>query len=200
MVIILTNNSYIGSLVSPYSTVSQVIKKQKARVISTPAAEGTLYTDATCALQVRSIDVNQNCYVENDYDKNYVHTFLVEDLTDTTIIKTFDMTFEGMEQKGHKPCLNITNIQAVAPLKQYLAQKNCRWQFFEPSNHQVNATERAIQTWKNHIISGMCSADKEWPLQLWDQLTEQVIITLNLCRTSRKDQALSAYHSFHGNI
>ena len=62
----------------------------------------------------------------------------------------------------------------------------------------MNAAERAIQTRKNHIISGLCSTDKEWPLQLWDQLIEQGIITLNLCRTSRKDPALSAYHSFHG--
>ena len=62
----------------------------------------------------------------------------------------------------------------------------------------MNAAERAIQTWKNHIISGLCSTDREWPLQLWDQLTEQGIITLNICRTSRKDPKCSAYHSFHG--
>ena len=31
-----------------------------------------------------------------------------------------------------------------------------------------------------------------------DQMTEQGIITLNLCQTLRKDTALSAYHLFHG--
>ena len=86
----------------------------------------------------------------------------------------------------------------MAPLKPYLEQKTCKWQFVEPSNHRVNTTERAIYTRKNHIISGLCLTDKEWLLQLWDQLPEQGIITLNLCRTSQKDPALSAYHSFHG--
>ena len=89
--------------------------------------------------------------------------------------------FEDMEQKGQKPRLNITDNQAVAPLKGYLAQKNCKRQFVEPPNHRVNATERAIQTRKNHIISRLYSTDKEWPLQLWDQMIEQGIITLNLC-------------------
>ena len=88
--------------------------------------KGTLYTDATGALPVRSIDGNQYYYVAYDYDTNYVHAVPVEDLTDAAIIKTFDKIFNKMEQKGHKPRLNITDNQAVAPLKRYLAQKNCK--------------------------------------------------------------------------
>jgi hypothetical protein len=156
--------------------------------------KGTLYTDATGALPVQSIDGNQYYYVKYDYNTNYVNAVPVEDLTDTTIIQTFDTIFEDMEKKGHKPKLNITDNQAVGPLKQYLDKQDCRWQFVEPSNHRVNAAERAIQTWKNHIISGLCSTNKEWPLQLWDQMTQQSIITLNLCRTSRKHPKQSAYH------
>ena len=106
--------------------------------------KGTLYTDATSTLPVRSINNNQCYYVVYDYDTNYVHTVPVEDLTDATIIKTFDKIFRYMERKGHKPCLNITDNQAVAPLKRYLAQKNCKWQFVELSNHQVNAAKQAI--------------------------------------------------------
>ena len=67
----------------------------------------------------------------------------------------------------------------------------------EPSNHRVNATERAIQTFKNHFISGLCTTDENWPLQLWDQLTHQATITLNLLRTSRVDPTKSAYEQIH---
>ena len=45
----------------------------------------------------------------------------------------------------------------------------------------------------------MCCTDSEWPLQLWHQLTKQALITLNLCRTSRKHPQKSAYHSHHGH-
>ena len=31
--------------------------------------------------------------------------------------------------------------------------------------------QRAMQISKNHLISGFCCTDSEWPLQLWHQLT-----------------------------
>ena len=103
-----------------------------------------------------------------------------------------------MEEHGHEPKLNATDNQAARPLKAYLTTKQCKWQFVEPHNHRVNAAERAIQTFKNHIISDFCCTDSEWPLQLWNNLTKQALITLNLCRTSRKHPTKSAYHSFYG--
>ena len=100
--------------------------------------------DATGALPVQSIDGNQYYYVVCDYNTNYVHAVLVEDLTNATIIETFENIFKDMEQKGHKPHLNTNNNQAVALLKRYLEQKSYKRQCFKPSKHQVNAAERAI--------------------------------------------------------
>ena len=51
---------------------------------------------------------------------------------------------------------------------------------------------------QNHLISGFCCTDSEWPLQLWNNLTKQALITLNLCRTSRKYPDKSTCHSFYG--
>ena len=59
-----------------------------------------------------------------------------------------------------------------------------------------NVAERAIQTFKNHFISGVYSTDTDWPIQLWDQLTTQAVITLNMLRTSRIDPTKSAYHNY----
>ena len=94
--------------------------------------------------------------------------------------------------------LNMMNKQAARPLKAFLTTKECKWQFAEPHNHRVNAAEQAIQTFKNHLIGGFCCTDSEWPLQLWNNLTKQALITLNLCRTSRKHPDRSAYHYFYG--
>ena len=69
----------------------------------------------------------------------------------------------------------------------------------EPTNHRVNAAERAIQTFKNHFISGLGSTDSEWPLQLWDQLAHQAATTLNIFRKSRINPTKSAYHQLHGH-
>eukprot|EP00804_Cyclotella_cryptica_P022671 CCRYP_012468-RA/>CCRYP_012468-RA protein AED:0.28 eAED:0.27 QI:0/0/0/1/0/0/4/0/650 len=101
--------------------------------------------------------------------------------------------------QGYKPTFNVTDNQATTPIKEYLDTEDCKWQFIEPNNHQVNAAERTIQTFKNHFVSGLCSTDSNWPLQLWDTMMEQAIITLNLLRTSHIDPSKSAYHQLHGN-
>ena len=61
----------------------------------------------------------------------------------------------------------------------------------------MNAAERAIQTFKNHFISGLYATDENWSLQLWDQLTHQATITLNLLRMSRIDPTKSLYEQIH---
>lgn len=159
---------------------------------------GTVYTDATGALPVMSVDGHQYYVVAYDYDNNYINAVAVTDLKDDTILETVQQIFKEIEENGLHPRLNVTDNQAVRPLKAFLKTKECKWQFVEPHNHRVNAAERAIQTFKNHLISGMCCTDSKWPLQLWHQLTDQALITLNLCRTSRRDPSKSAYHSYHG--
>ena len=158
--------------------------------------KGTVYTDATGALPVLSLDGHHYYVVTCDYDNNFIEAREVSDLKDETIVEAVQKIFDKMETHGHKPKLNVTDNQVARPLKAFLKTKQCKWQFVEPHNHRVNAAGRAIQTFKNHLISGFCCTDGEWPLQLWNNLTKQALITLNLCRTSRKEPNKSAYHSF----
>ena len=66
--------------------------------------------------------------------------------------------------------------------------------------HQVNAAERAIQTVKNHLIAGLCTVHKLFPMQLWCELLQQCEITLNLLRASRRNPKLSAYAILEGEF
>jgi len=161
--------------------------------------KGTLYTDATGALPVVSLEGNQYYFIAYDYDTNAILAEPLRSVKDADIIAAFEKIFQELKSKGYKPALNITDNQATTPLKAYLTKEDCQWQFVEPTNHRVNAAERAIQTFKNHVISELCTTDVAFPLQLWDQLTEQAIITLNLLRTSRIDPTKSAYHQLHGH-
>ena len=67
----------------------------------------------------------------------------------------------------------------------------------EPMNYHVNAAKQAIQTVRNHFISGICTTGSNWPIQLWDQIIRLAIITLNILRTSHMDPSKSAYHQLH---
>ena len=70
----------------------------------------------------------------------------------------------------------------------------------EPHNHHVNAAKRAIQTFKDHFISALATTDIEFPLQLWNKLTSQVVATLNLMRASRINPRISAYEAIWGSF
>ena len=87
-----------------------------------------------------------------DYDTNYIFALPIENVQDKTIIETFDNIFTKLTEKGHKQTFNVTDNQAVTPLKKYLRAQNCRWQFVKPANHRVNAAESVIQTFKNHFV------------------------------------------------
>ena len=74
------------------------------------------------------------------------------------------------------------------------------FQLVPPGIHRRNAAERAIRTFKNHFIAGLCSVDKHSPLHLWDRLLPQAVLTLNLLRGSRLNPRLSAWAQLHGTF
>ena len=140
----------------------------------------TLYMDATGALPTVSLDGMQYFFIAYDYNTSYIFAEPIVDVKDATIITAFNKIFTELTKKGHKPTFNVTDNQAATPLKAYLKSEGCRWQFIEPHNHRVNTAERAIQTFKNLFVSGLCTTDIEWLLQLWNQMAQQVIIPLNI--------------------
>ena len=45
---------------------------------------------------------------------------------------------------------------------------NAKIQFVLPGIHRINAAEQAIHTFKEHFVTGLCTVDKIFPLQVWD--------------------------------
>ena len=76
-------------------------------------------------------------------------------------------------------------------------KEDCKWQIVEPPNHRVNAAEHAIQTFKNHFISELASTDSHWSLHLWDQVTTQAGITLDIVRRPRIDPGKSTHEQLN---
>ena len=61
-----------------------------------------------------------------------------------------------------------------------------------PHLHQTNASERAIQTSKDHLIAVISSCNPGFPLHLRVLILSQAALTLNLLRLSRVNPQLSA--------
>jgi hypothetical protein len=77
-------------------------------------------------------------------------------------------------------------------------EEDIDFQLAPPQIHRRNAAERAKRTFKNQFIAGLCSTNRDFPLNLWDKLLPQCLITLNLIRRSRINPQLSAQAHMHG--
>jgi hypothetical protein len=64
---------------------------------------------------------------------------------------------------GLKPELQIMENECSRAFRQYLTGQNIALQLVPPHLHPQNATERAIQTFKNNFVAGLCSVDKKFP-------------------------------------
>jgi hypothetical protein len=88
--------------------------------------------------------------------------------------------------------------EASRAIERAITTSGATYQLVEPYNHRVNSAERAIRTFKNHFIAGLCSTDPKFPVTMWDELVPQAVLTLNLLRTSRLNPKLSAYNQLFG--
>ena len=68
-----------------------------------------------------------------------------------------------------------------------------KWQY-------VNLADRAIQIFNNHFKAGLATCDPKFPLDQWDLLLEQAEMTLNMLRSTRINNKLSAYAYLHGEF
>jgi hypothetical protein len=161
--------------------------------------DGTTYTDLTGQFPTMSMENKQYIFVAYyDYTTNAIIVRAITDRESTTIVNAFDDVFTYLENKGFKPRFNVMDNEASNAITEYLQGKDIKWQFVPPNEHRVNAAERAIQTFKNHFIAGLCSTDKNFPAQLWDKLLPQAQDSLNMLRTSRIDPTKSAYEVLEG--
>ena len=99
-----------------------------------------------------------------------------------------------------KPQLQRLDNECSKSLKTFMHEQEIYYQLVPPGVHRRNAAERAIRTFQNHFIAGLCSVDKEFPIHLWDRLLPQAEITLNLLRGSRINPKLSAWAQIHGTF
>jgi hypothetical protein len=101
-----------------------------------------------------------------------------------------------MEQEfvagGLKPKLMKLDNEASKLLKAYLHQQDINFQLVPLYSHRRNSAERAIRSFKYHLIAGLCSTKKSFPMNLWDRILPLALMPLNMLRTLRINPKLSA--------
>ena len=163
-------------------------------------ATGQIHSDQTGKFIVASSTGNNYILVVYDYDSNSILVVPMRSRTGPCILAAVQVIHARLVAAGLRPQLHRLDNECSAALKTFLRDSDIDFQLVPPHLHRRNAAERAIRTFKNHFIAGLCSVDQHFPLHLWDKLLPQADLTLNLLRGSRINPKLSAYAQLHGHF
>ena len=171
-----------------------------AAIVDAPNESGRVYTDQTGKFPVTSRKGSKYIMVLYDYDSNAILTEPMTSKTGPEMIRAYTKLHDRLVASGLKPRLQWLDNEASAGLKQFLNEQDIKFQLVPPAMHRRNAAERAIRTFKNHLIAGLCSTDENFPMSLWDRLLKQAELMINLLRASRINPKLSAYAQLEGSF
>ena len=112
-----------------------------------------------------------------------------------------------MGETPFQPNQTWTSNQTFYP-RQWMQQRfesstnknNKKYELTPPNMHRRNAVERAIRTYKNHVLAGLATCNPSFPISKWDRLLPQATLTLNLLQSSRVNPKLSAHAYIFGNL
>jgi hypothetical protein len=161
---------------------------------------GNIGSDQTGRFVVPSTSGNNYLFILYDYDSNSIHAEPIPNRKKESIKTAYTKILRLLQRRGLHPQLHRLDNEASQLLKEFITDENIEFQLTPASLHRRNWAERAIQTFKNHFISGLCTTHPDFPLNLWDKLLPQAVLTLNLLRPSRINPQLSAHSQVHGHF
>ena len=163
--------------------------------------KGQIYSNQTGKFVVASSTGNNYILVVYDYDSNSILVQPMRSRTGPCILGAFTILLHALlVAAGLRSQLQRLDNECSDALKTFLTDESIKYQLAPPKVHRRNAAERAIRTFKNHFVVGLCSMDKNFPLHLWDKLLPQAELTLNLLRGFRINPKLSAHAQIHGHF
>jgi hypothetical protein len=184
----------------PDNSPQQITTKSHHCFVSIMEPTGQIYSDQTGKFIAPSTNGNNYIMIVYDYDSNHIFAIAFRNRTAHCIRAAYQTIHQRLCKAGLKPKLQRLDNECSNILKQFLTESDIDYQLVPPGIHRRNSAERAIRTFQNHFIAGLCSADKDFPIHLWDGLIPQAEITLNLLRASRINPNLSAHAQVNGHF
>ena len=192
-----TKNKIIHDDMFPGDT-DTIRKYEYMYSITTMTPKDTTYGDLTGRFPCKSTQGNQYVMVVYDYNANVIWGRAIKNRQAATITSAWKELRDMFTVVGHRPTHYVMDNKINGDLRDAIKKENMQLQLTPPNIHRRNAAERAIQTWKNHFLSGLATCHPQFPVREWDRLIPQANITLNLLRSSRINPRLSAYAFIFG--
>jgi hypothetical protein len=132
---------------------------------------------------------------------NYIDVKPMKMQESKSMVKAYSAIMERWAAtKVIAPNWHVLDNEVPKELKAAIHDNNCTLKLTPPDKHRRNIAEGAIQTTKNHIISCLTGLPDDFPIHEWDELLPQMLLTLNLLRSSHVTSNVSAYAYNHGQF
>ena len=135
-----------------------------------------------------------------DYDSNAILTEPLRNREGTEILRGYAKLHTYLVSKGFNPRTHWLYNESSVAFKIFNTKNHVEYQLVPPYMHHCNSAERAIRTWKNNFVAGLCSTDDKFPIHLWDRLLQQSTFALNILLPSRRNPQVSAYTILEGQF
>ena len=151
-----------------------------------------IYTDQTGKFPKKSQQGGQYIMIAYIYNCNAIIAKPLKNKTESELNCAYSEIYQLLEKKGFHPKFHRIDNKLSDDNKKWFKNKGITVEKVPPYNHRRNAAERAIRTFKNHLILGLCTVHPDFPLHHWEDLLPQAEITINLLQQSRIHPHLSA--------
>eukprot|EP00804_Cyclotella_cryptica_P002199 CCRYP_018252-RA/>CCRYP_018252-RA protein AED:0.18 eAED:0.16 QI:0/0/0/1/0.4/0.16/6/0/1101 len=164
------------------------------------ATKKTMYTDQTGRFPITSARGHKYIMVAVELDGNYIDAEPVKSRKAKELTDAYQKIFCRWKSTGVIcPNWHILDNEAPEELKQAIRENKCRVELTPADMHRRNIAERGIQTFKGHFISVLAGVANNFPINQWDELLPQTVLTLNLLRQANVAPNISAWAYHHSS-
>ena len=110
--------------------------------------------DLTGRFPIQSSRGNEYILIAYHYDSNAIVGLPVKNRQTATLSAAWEKLHSQLHATDNEPNLWILDNETSSELRNSMAKKKTKYQLVPPHNHRANASERAIQTFKNHFKAG----------------------------------------------
>ena len=139
---------------------------------------GKVATDQTGRFPQTSSLGNKYVMVLFVQDANAILAEPITDRSDHELLRATQHLHDRITAVGLHPTYHVLDNECSKGMKKYLDSNDTIFQLVPPNYHRTNPAERAIATFKDHLIAGLSSTDPNFPLHLWDRIIPQAEKTL----------------------
>jgi hypothetical protein len=107
-------------------------------------------------------------------------------LDNVSILNAYKLNFGKLTQKEYRPRLNVMDNQATKYIKKFLPEKSARYSSLGLTIIESMQPSSPYKL-KDAFIPVLGTINQDFLLQLWDEITPQVINMLNMMRALSVD-------------